>query len=1167
MSKLMDTQLHLYLPQLNETTFKSPSKKALWSADNGNEILIKISDSISISESDHKHDINSIPDIWARPLLFASSLISAESPSHKRILNEWRGLLSLIALQKISHININFECLKVSNIDGYNDLKTALVNLKPSPIDWGKPYDWDSVILIKLDDDVIGAFSPSTLVYTGTAIKEVLKRHNRIKQDSDGFLCPPDSADDRQQLEALFYWIDNVKKKISNDASGHKATEILKLFDQWQGDIVKTLGEDRKELQKSVEEKFTCNTKPTLDTNVASVVKEFPAYNVVLQNVEKLKTEGLSDLDLRPVLQFDKTVYVITETLLSEKKGDWGQLEVLKSIESMTPKQMLENYFNKPWGTSVDKINLDLENAIWIRPDLYFLTNKLVSSLNGKDLLCDENGSLSKKYLIPFQNNILKFFSAQHIVDNLSPYLSEDADVITFSFNLPVGNQVCKIDKTYDLSIAEQSCKINVPVLELFPRYLGPSWKRYYLIYNESATFNITPISSLAPVDTVKSYELDKELMHGNATHNVRITHFYADADSQYSPYPDVLDFSDQTGKNIGMVFNIESLSAENSAQKECIIGIDFGTTNTNIYMNMIGEEKGKKKLAIDIPWYYKQITNSDCDLRDHLLDQLFIPNKTIKMPVPSTVRIFNLGQREHVLADYFLYKLSGERVPDNVFSDIKWTEMDKQRNFFNSLLFLVFMEAHNPRDQYTVKSIEFRFSYPKVFNKSEKTSFSSNWKEAIEYMYQYLLGEKTNLSLVQTAYDKRNKKLIFSSKEEKKVSEDFPYLLISEGESSGLFASKNNISMTDCPIIIDIGGGTTDISIWDDYDVPFDCSVKLAGRQLARLFMVNKVVREKLFSEQAANYLNEYQTNEERFNVYLNYFLTKEETEIMNRLNLHNANPDIQWLKVMIMFEFCALIYYSSQGYYNAKGEEYINDNIMLFWGGNAARFITWLEDGKFQEDGIANNMFYWVLSNSLYFLDKENNPDNPFKLRKTTTKPSPDFKSEASGGIVITENSQITSYLNAKQKRESRAKESSMNEAQFEEIENVTTEIENKFIPGDVMLLKVATNSFPDKRVGSYKFVSDKDLFTSKGSNVAVVTLEKLKNFIALFNKAGVNCGFLKQSDQLLLEPALEQDIKTTIQNYMLELAYLEPEDRVLEPIFIMEINKYLELLLKTR
>jgi len=46
-------------------------------------------------------EINSIPDMWARPMLFEMALLNPDHVLHKRILGEWRGMLAMLGLKEI----------------------------------------------------------------------------------------------------------------------------------------------------------------------------------------------------------------------------------------------------------------------------------------------------------------------------------------------------------------------------------------------------------------------------------------------------------------------------------------------------------------------------------------------------------------------------------------------------------------------------------------------------------------------------------------------------------------------------------------------------------------------------------------------------------------------------------------------------------------------------------------------------------------------------------------------------------------------------------------------------------------------------------------------------------------------------------------------------------
>ncbi|HPS31306.1 MAG TPA: hypothetical protein PLZ43_13690, partial [bacterium] len=71
---------HLYLPSLSQVEFPSPDESGLWYS-GGEALLIgKIAKNIQISDSLKESTINSVPDIWARPLLFKSALFDNKHP-------------------------------------------------------------------------------------------------------------------------------------------------------------------------------------------------------------------------------------------------------------------------------------------------------------------------------------------------------------------------------------------------------------------------------------------------------------------------------------------------------------------------------------------------------------------------------------------------------------------------------------------------------------------------------------------------------------------------------------------------------------------------------------------------------------------------------------------------------------------------------------------------------------------------------------------------------------------------------------------------------------------------------------------------------------------------------------------------------------------------------
>ena len=91
---------HMYLPEI-DSNIGEPPVAGQWSAYD-RKIMLAISDGIVISEGAQGRGVSSVPDVWARPLMFQSAIRpDSQHPLRERLVQEWRGLLSLLALHKL----------------------------------------------------------------------------------------------------------------------------------------------------------------------------------------------------------------------------------------------------------------------------------------------------------------------------------------------------------------------------------------------------------------------------------------------------------------------------------------------------------------------------------------------------------------------------------------------------------------------------------------------------------------------------------------------------------------------------------------------------------------------------------------------------------------------------------------------------------------------------------------------------------------------------------------------------------------------------------------------------------------------------------------------------------------------------------------------------------
>ena len=95
------------LPALNEDAAINPDKTSVWEKETGTrDFLLALVKSLEAGASfDDVGSIDSIPDVWARPLLFQMALYDDKKSGtqefvqglHEKVQGEWRALLAMIA--------------------------------------------------------------------------------------------------------------------------------------------------------------------------------------------------------------------------------------------------------------------------------------------------------------------------------------------------------------------------------------------------------------------------------------------------------------------------------------------------------------------------------------------------------------------------------------------------------------------------------------------------------------------------------------------------------------------------------------------------------------------------------------------------------------------------------------------------------------------------------------------------------------------------------------------------------------------------------------------------------------------------------------------------------------------------------------------------------------
>ena len=1168
------SQKHLYLPKLVVgADISEPASDALWE-DKQRKVILSISNGIELDESAQTRGVSSIPDIYARPLTFLGALRSEKHPLRKRIIQEWRGLLSLLALHSVKPDLGKLQVLPVT----FNDEKfcRALLNLAPKKVQLqknGVEYAWTDILIIKFGDIPIGAFSPATLVYTSADYNRKLKELPGFAlKDADGYLKPPGKS---EGLESVGKWLENFIEKFNlvaqtsvSQSGGHLYVgDINKLLDTWLKEIKAELGIASTEPIQAPKVKIAELIPEYISNNQPPYLSRYEIYGEILKPLVKENASGegfKSDYSLSMERNHSgyKEVVIITSSLLKQNRNLWdgthaGELGEINDT-------FISNFFPGASGTEINRIKLQNDGAIWVRPALFFLTGNLLKNKTDYDILNADERFLNAgntEYLLPFKKEILQFFTPVQIQDILKPTFYKSDGKVEFSFTLPlVSGQSIEVKKTYrsksdgwrvgDGEIVES----EVPVLDIFPNYLGDFWCQYFILCSDSDKFKIAPVNYTNPFGlTRKEQRLETDSSNSKAE-IIKV--------SGYNSFPEALELQDLKNP-LGIILlrkNPEITDEAFDTEEPVTIGVDFGTSNTNIYYL---KNNHPQRLKLEFTKYVRSVLNSAPKKRADLSNNFFVPTQDIELPTPTTLRRFTSGVSESLLLDFFIYFPNEYTYPRNVFSNIKWDSDDSKMNsFIQALTFLLLIDLVRNR----LGNIQFKCTYPKSFSDQRKSAYNAMWKACLSSSFVFdtdLLESQDSKCLIFVSADQNQKRAYTSNddtfftiptKNNGVFNIDISPVFVSEGESAGHYFSSNQIysnnaeraNKTFGAVCIDVGGGTTDFSVWFDNRIIYDCSIKLAGGQLSSVIKSNPRIWSLLFSAEAVSALQNVINHNVQFSSVLNYVLKREDEEIGRRLISNVNNKDIAWLRRTLAIEFAALSFYAghiclaiddfSKGQLSTAIREH---GIRLHWGGNAAKFINWIDYGKYDANGIAvkflNGMFYNAIVNPLLDAKKIIKPALLVQVQ------SKRHKDEASGGVVLMNDHMV---------------DNKEDESPLDEWDMYGSQKEDKmegYVVGEPMQIS-------DRLLQHFEVISKEMLFENRASKVRSIKLEQFDEFIKLLNFIGKRTGLFPEGSEVKLSEMNKTSIRSEIISEFGDIALLEESKRTIQPVFIMAVSRLL-------
>ena len=1090
-----------------------------WQENTSSDFLKKLATSLEVADAKNLEFISSIPDVWARPLLFKMALLGTESGEFvqgltSKVVGEWRSLLAMFALKNLKQINLKVEYVDLAS-DNSNMAK-VFKELIPKESLNGDENAWATdLFIIYFNGLPIAMTSPITLV--ASAADYVSTFRGKIPKpwsDNGNYLTDPIKNLQPAEREALAYWLNELYAEIRKIASedNFEANVLLACVDSYIKDA-------------------TVSNASTNYTNVDSYLNLTKGVARLLNKTVAGKAFAVEDSHVRLITnpsRSDKKIILVSPRMVREfadqESIDPAQLVIWQGVNA---NDVTEENLR---GTERNKIGViplkitdkgKVENVEYRRPEEFFYDrmaviepgNSFPGSLNNSIAGITVLADTGLTPILPIKNELLEYFTPKEIAENMS--IEEDEDNIYVYFNFPLsGNgggakyRYCKVYSVKDLIYIQN----DVPVIEMWPNIQLPNWNKYYLYYeNYQSTNNSGELAN--DIYYVKPYVYGREIGEDFKTggHEGKLNKFASKLDL----FPEALICSYKSPEarenifEIGVVLMDMKMLDRPAAGtgKVWKIGVDFGTSSTMLYCR---EGKNSPRPLVLKPHLF-QITASG-GARAQLLEN-FIPDMNYQEDGSFLSIFHSLHSATTVrpLIDGHVFMLKSdntyafERLKNDIDANLKWKGDAKGKAKTAAYIGQICLQAVVEAAAENVTNITWNFSYPTAFSGVQKMTFDNTCCNAIQAAY-----ENTGYN-----YDKND----IESWSESQASAYY---------FNETFApSKKGVAFVGGTVCVDIGAGTTDITVISGSPgrVIYHTSIQYAGRYMFKPIYDNY----QLFvSAETANSISNISLEDiEQRQAIMDAAMRDHSEEYISGLGLKAQEEDVVAVLQGAQFAVAGLFYYIGELIGKLHEEGHYSDETIpqIFVGGNGSRIFQWLTVGS----SIKGNKYLTVLENMLakasglaknknFYLDLSHQP-----------------KVEVAGGMLSNKPVHHEDFFD-----EDKIKVDLFGEEADQYIANAV-------LAGAEFLMDGKSYSAED-------FISAHEV--SAGINVK--TMEEFKNFISAFNSS----PSLWFEGVPLDDDAISDLIRATNSHFVGEKGQ-EVKNIFLEPVFIIELKNLMEML----
>lgn len=912
-----------------------------------------VATSLDYQAPDELKNVSSVPTMWARPLTMEMALHSSGHPIREQMIAQWQGMLAAIAFAAMHGYDLKVKLLQLERYSSYHPFAKSLNQLLPNAGNalynsqekaGSDQHPWKELYLFFWNKKPVGMTTPSTLV-----VPSEEGDWTGLRWWRDGSLQAPKSYLNNDERALLWKWLEQLQREVGKSRSGSQVAinTIVRLLEDFKADLLGAppeqafgLTEDPEffgePLNRGVLTGLNFPIKAperTSSIQIVSSKNKAPARLLLLIDPTIADKWGKRPENIH--VYKEKTLASLNLADLRAKRLGWDEA-LVKAVEP-------------------DELFL---------PELTFIDHTPAAIPGG--LIPEETQPLTLAGeritpLIPIHPILLEYLTPDDLhrrirfrpVNGPEPQIEVTLDLPLSGTEPDAAPANHRLSRTYALK--KENALDGVPVLEVWPNLRSAGWQEYYAFYFDAGlgkdTFRVEFPESKDTTSFKDSF--------GGVYQTVKLEQF-----------PSVVQCRNSANQVVGLILPKQPDEVPTSAEWK--VGVDFGTSFTNVYIS-----RGKVVESLPLEPLHLKLTESAIDTRLPTLLEYFIPANFLPLerPMPLSSVLTTLGRNPDrqpcVIFDGRIYVPNPptfDPSSPSIETDLKWSNFSSNRLFLKHLILYISAIAIRRN----VNRIVWSLSYPSAFSRNDRNAYARAWKSLTDELSHdtgvtYLCSDDAESDYYRT--------------ESLAMAQYF-----ADEEQHDLVAST----------CIDIGGGTSDISIWESNRLIHQCSVQLAGRDLLSKFLERSpTLIEQWFGPSKTNWRNlKGGTFNAKFDVQLRW---ESDRWLAEKRPTLTQNETFQGLTRLTAIGVAGLFYYVGlllRALYD-DGKYGRGEITPVYLGGNGSRLLHWLDDGgRYDRRSEVNELLSRMLSRGSGFDDIE-------VETRLSTKP----KDEVACGLVLSD------------------------------------------------------------------------------------------------------------------------------------------------------------------